>query len=129
MKRYQIAMNLDIKSADSHINISAILNHKANHVGEIKESEKCIQIAPKVIVAYKNLGLAYKSIGDWQNAIKAWQKGIIADKKDGSFDYNIGFEYGQHGDIPNGIKAMQSMVTKGDQNAVSFLTQRGIAFK
>jgi hypothetical protein len=68
-------------------------------------------------------------MGDWQNAVKAWGKGIVADKKDGSFDYNIGLEYGQHGDFPNGIKAMQNAVAKGDQNAVTFLTQRGIPLK
>lgn len=129
MKRYQTAMNLDIKFADPHINISTILNHRGDHEGEIKELEKAIKIDPKATVAYKNLGVAYKSMGDWQNAVKAWQKGIIADKKDGSFDYNIGLEYGQHGDFPNGIKAMQSAVAKGDPNAVSFLTQRGIALK
>ncbi|MES2519565.1 MAG: hypothetical protein V4585_15730 [Bacteroidota bacterium] len=129
MKRYQTAMNLDVKFADPHINISTILNHKGDHAGEIKELEKAIKIDPKATVAYKNLGVAYKSMGDWQNAVKAWQKGIVADKKDGSFDYNIGLEYGQHGDFPNGIKAMQSAVAKGDQNAVTFLTQRGIPLK
>jgi len=129
MKRYQTAMNLDVKFADPHINISTILNHKGNHAGEINELEKAIQIDPKATVAFKNLGVAYKAKGDWQNAVKAWQKGIIADKKDGSFDYNIGLEYGQHGDFLNGIKAMQNAVAKGDQNAVTFLTQRGISLK
>jgi protein O-mannosyl-transferase len=129
MKRYQTAMSLDAKFADPHINISTILNHNGDHDGEIKELEKAIKIDPKATVAFKNLGVAYKAKGDWQNAIKAWGKGIIADKKDGSFDYNIGLEYGQHGDFPNGIKAMQSAVAKGDQNAVTFLTQRGIPLK
>ncbi len=129
MKRYQTAMNLDVKFADPHINISTILNHKGDHIGEIKELEKAIKIDPKATVAYKNLGVAYKSMNDWQNAVKAWQQGISADKKDGSFDYNIGLEYGQHGDFPNGIKAMQNAVAKGDQNAVTFLTQRGIPLK
>ena len=129
MKRYQTAMNLDVKFADPHINISTILNDKGNHVGEIKELEIAIEIDPKAVVAYKNLGVAYKSMGDWQNAVKAWQKGMIANKKDGSFDYNIGLEYGQYGDFPNGVKAMQSAVAKGDQNAVIFLIQRGISLK
>jgi protein O-mannosyl-transferase len=129
MKRYETAMSLDAKFADPHINISTILNHKGNHEGEIKELEKAIKIDPKATVAFKNLGVAYKAKGDWQNAIKAWEKGILADKKDGSFDYNIGLEYGQHGDFPNGIKAMQNAVAKGDQNAVTFLTQRGIPLK
>ena len=78
---------------------------------------------------FRSLGVAYKSMGDWQNAVKAWERGIKADPKDGSFDYNIGLEYGQHGNIPSGIKAMQSAVTKKDQNAVTFLTQRGIPLK
>jgi len=129
MKRYQSAMNLDVKFADPHINLSTILNHKGDHAGEIKELEKAIKIDPKATLAYKNLGVAYKSMGDWQNAVKAWEKGILADKKDGSFDYNIGLEYGQHGDFPNGIKAMQRAVAKGDQNAITFLTQRGIPLK
>lgn len=129
MKRYQTAMNLDVKFADPHINISTILNHKGDHEGEIRELEKAIKIDPKATVAFKNLGVAYKAKGDWQNAVKAWQKGSLADKKDGSFDYNIGLEYGQHGDFPNGIKAMQNAVAKGDQSAITFLTQRGIPLK
>jgi protein O-mannosyl-transferase len=129
LKRYKTAMDLDVKFADPHINISTILNHRGDHKGEIAELEKAIKIDPKATVAYKNLGVAYKAMGDWQNAIKSWQKGIKADPKDGSFDYNIGLEYGQHGDFPNGIKAMQNAVAKGDQNAMTFLTQRGIPLK
>lgn len=129
MKRYATAMKLEPKFADPHINISTILNHKGDHQGEIVELQKAIKIDPKATVAFKNLGVAYKSMGDWQNAIKAWEKGIRADPKDGSFDYNIGLEYGQHGDIMNGVKAMQKAVAKNDQNAIVFLTQRGIPLK
>ena len=128
-KRYETAMRLDAKFADPYINVSTIQNHAGNHQAEIISLEKAIKIDPKASVAYKNLGVAYKSMGDWQNAVKAWERGIKADPKDGSFDYNIGLEYGQHGNIPSGIKAMQSAVTKKDQNAVTFLTQRGIPLK
>ncbi len=128
-KRYETAMKLDAKFADPYINVSTIQNHAGDHQAEIISLEKAIKIDPKASVAYKNLGVAYKSLGDWQNAVKSWERGIKADPKDGSFDYNIGLEYGQHGNIPNGIKAMQSAVTKKDQNAVTFLTQRGIPLK
>ena len=128
-KRYETAMKLDAKFADPYINISTIQNHAGNHQAEIISLEKAIKIDPKASVAYKNLGVAYKSMGDWQNAVKSWERGIKADPKDGSFDYNIGLEYGQHGNIPNGIKAMQSAVTKKDQNAITFLNQRGIPLK
>ena len=128
-KRYETAMKLDAKFADPYINISTIQNHAGDHQAEIISLEKAIKIDPKASVAYKNLGVAYKSIGDWQNAVKSWERGIKADPKDGSFDYNIGLEYGQHGNIPSGIKAMQSAVTKKDQNASTFLTQRGIPLK
>jgi protein O-mannosyl-transferase len=128
-KRYETAMKLDPKFADPYINVSTIQNHAGDHQAEIISLEKAIKIDPKASVAYKNLGVAYKAMGDWKNAIKSWERGIKADPKDGSFDYNIGLEYGQHGDIPSGIKAMQSAVVKKDQNAVTFLTQRGIPLK
>jgi protein O-mannosyl-transferase len=128
-KRYETAMKLDAKFADPYINVSTIQNHAGDHQAEINSLEKAIKIDPKASVAYKNLGVAYKAMGDWQKAIKSWERGIKADPKDGSFDYNIGLEYGQHGDIPSGIKAMQSAVAKKDQNAVTFLTQRGIPLK
>jgi tetratricopeptide (TPR) repeat protein len=128
-KRYETAMKLDTKFADPYINVSTIQNHAGDHQAEIISLEKAIKIDPKASVAYKNLGVAYKSMGDWQNAIKSWERGIKADPKDGSFDYNIGLEYGQHGNIPSGIKAMQSAVAKKDQNAITFLTQRGIPLK
>lgn len=128
-KRYETAMKLDAKFADPYINVSTIQNHAGNHQAEIISLEKAIKIDPKAFVAYKNLGVAYKSMGDWQNAVKSWERGIKADPKDGSFDYNIGLEYGQHGNIPSGIKAMQNAVTKKDQNALTFLTKRGIPLK
>jgi hypothetical protein len=33
--------------------------------------------------------VAYKSMGDWKNVKRLVRKGMIANKKDGSFDYNI----------------------------------------
>jgi tetratricopeptide (TPR) repeat protein len=128
-KEYDTAIKLDPKFADPYINISTIFNHAGNHEDEIKSLRKAITIDPKAVTAYKNLGVAYKSSGQWQEAIKAWEMGSKAIPKDGSFEYNIGLEYGQHGDFPNGIKAMQRAVAKNDQNAVSFLTQRGISLK
>ncbi len=127
--RYETAIKLDSKFADPYINISTIYNHRGDHAKEVQVLEKAIKVDPKATTAYKNLGVAYKEMGKWQEAVKAWEKGAKTDLKDGSFDYNIGLEYGQHGDFPNGIKAMQKAVAKGDQNAVTFLTQRGIPLK
>lgn len=128
-KYYEKALSLDPKFADPYVNISTIYNHQGNHEKEIEILQKALKVDKKAMTAYKNLGVAYKTQGKWQDAIKVWEQGAQMDAKDGSFYYNIGLEYGQHGDIPNGVKAMQKAVARGDSNAISFLTVRGIPLK
>ncbi len=110
-KCYEKAMALDKDKALVHSNLGALY---LSVFGETKSPteldqairyfQRAVELEPRLILAYRGMGVALASRGELNKAIAAWEKGLEVAGEDDFFILNLGLAYFESGNKKSALE-------------------------
>lgn len=111
LEHYNRALELDNNHAGVYANLGTFYftiftrtKRKEDYAQSMHYFKKAIECNPKLIIAYRGLGVGYKVAGRVDAAISVWERGLELSPKDNFLVLNLGKAYLEKGDKAKALK-------------------------
>jgi hypothetical protein len=103
-----------------------VLEHSGAYEAAIRDYRRSIEVAPRYLPAYNNLGIAHARLGDYRKAIEHFGNAISIDPKQNKPYYNRAQMYRQIGEPEPALEDFRQAARLGHPKARKLLSQSGI---
>ena len=106
-----------LMQAQTHFDNGMRLAAEGHYPKAIKAYLAALEIDPKFVTAYKNLGAGYDEIGQFVDALKVYAKAIVLAPHDAELRIDLGLVYFNIGSYAEAIKGFKQALCIDSQNA------------
>lgn len=110
IEQYLIALDLDPRRVDAHINLSAAYLSEGLVEQSVRHSKIAVDLNPRSADAHDNLGLAYTMMGLSKEAISEYLIALSLNPDSANAHHNLGVAYGNQGLMDKAIEQFEKAV-------------------